>query len=64
MSEQRAFLLLCLGMVLLIGAAVEVLLALGVRGVGISLGLIVPMVLAGFGIGWMVVHYGEQSRER
>jgi hypothetical protein len=64
MTEGRAFILIGLGTVLLTGIAILSLWAVGVRNVGISLGMIVPMVLGGFAIGWVGVHYDRARQHR
>lgn len=64
MTERKAFLLVGLGTLLLTLLAIQSLWALGVRNIGISLGMIVPMTLGGLGIGWVVVHYGESDHRR
>ncbi|HVY78780.1 MAG TPA: hypothetical protein VG898_09770 [Solirubrobacterales bacterium] len=64
MTEGKAFVLIGIASVLLTAIAVPTLLALGVNNDGASLGMIVPMVLGGLGIGWVGVHYGDYARRR
>lgn len=64
MTERRALFLIACGTVLLTIVLTLALWAVGVRNVGISLGMIVPMVIGGFGMGWAAVHYGEFNQRQ
>lgn len=64
MTEARAFILIGISGVLLTTVAVLSMLALGVRGVGLSLGVIVPLAIGADCIGRVVVHYGENGRRK
>lgn len=64
MTENKAIILIGLACLLLTGVAVPGLLALGVNNDGASLGMIIPMVLGGFGVGWAIVHYGDSDQKR
>jgi hypothetical protein len=63
-TERKAYALLLFAMSAGTVVGVEGLYALGVRGVPLSLGFIVPMVLTGFAVGSMVMHFGEARRRR
>jgi hypothetical protein len=62
MTEAKALVLLCIATMLLTTVAILGMAALGVTGVALSLGAIVPAALAGNGVGRIVVHYGESRR--
>lgn len=62
MTEAKALVLLGVGTVLLITVAVLSMAALGVRGVVLSLGFLLPAALAGDCVGRIVVHYGRARR--
>ncbi len=64
MTETKAILLIGLASVLLTVVAVPTLLALGVNESGASLGMIVPIALGGFALGWVGVHYGDSDQNR
>ena len=64
MTEGKAFALILTSCIVLVCIAILGLAALGVEGPGLSLGAIVPLVLAGYVIGRMVMHYGESGRRR
>ena len=61
MTETKACLLIGLASLVLTLVAVPTLLALGVNESGASLGMIVPIVLGGLGIGWVGVHFDESD---
>jgi hypothetical protein len=62
MTEGKAFALILATCMVLACIAILGLAALGVEGSGLSLGAIVPLILAGYAIGRMVMHYGESGR--
>jgi hypothetical protein len=63
MTERRAHLLLLAGGLVLTTVGVLGLDALGVRGMALSLGFLVPMALVGLGVGWVVVHYEDSGHD-
>ncbi|HEX3734241.1 MAG TPA: hypothetical protein VHU86_03710 [Solirubrobacterales bacterium] len=62
MTEAKALVLIISGSALLTTVAVLSMAALGVTGVALSLGAIVPLALAADGIGRVVMHYGRSDR--
>jgi len=62
MSRTMALLLVCLGGVLLEVVGILGLAALGVGGVVLSLGAIIPAVVTANGVSWVVMHYDEPGR--
>lgn len=64
MTEKLAFSLLIAGAAISTVVGVLGLYALGVRGILLSFGFIVPMVVTGYGIGSVVMHYSEVDRRR
>lgn len=62
MTEARAVTLIAFGMVLLMTASILGMAALGMRGVVLSLGAILPAALAADGVGRVVMHYGKTRR--
>jgi len=64
MTEGKALILVCVGGLLLGAGCTLGLAALGVAGVGLSLGAIVPMALTVDGVTRVVMHYGESGRSR
>lgn len=64
MTEVKALWLLFLGVLVLAVVAILSLAAVGVRGVGLSLGAIVPLALGADGIARIVMHYGDSGRHR
>jgi hypothetical protein len=63
-TKTKALLLIFLGSLLSTAVAILSLAALGVRGVGLSLGAIVPLALAADGVARVVMYYGESGRRR
>jgi hypothetical protein len=62
-TEKRAHLLLLAAGLVLTTVGVLGLSALGVQGMVLSLGFLVPMALVGLGIGWVVVHFEEPEHD-
>lgn len=62
MTEARALVLIGFGAVLLTTVAVLSMAAVGVTGVALSLGAIVPLALAADCVGRVVMHYGKSGR--
>lgn len=61
MTENKAIILIGVACLLFTGVAVPGLLALGVNSDGASLGMIVPIIVGGFAVGWVTVHYDEED---
>jgi hypothetical protein len=61
MSEARAIVLIAIGMVLLMTISVLLMAALGIDGVALSLGAIIPAALAAYGVGLVVSRCGESG---
>jgi hypothetical protein len=64
MTEARALVLIVLGAMLLTTVAVLSMAALGVSGVALSLGAIIPLAFAADGVARVVMHYGESGRRQ
>ncbi len=64
MTESRAFLLILLGSLLLEAVALLGLIAVGVRGPALGLGLIGPLALASYLNARAVMRYGSSGRKR
>jgi hypothetical protein len=62
MNEGRAFALILVAGSLLTVVGVLGLAALGVRGVGLSLGALIPLALGANAISRVVMHYGESGK--
>lgn len=56
--------MIVLGAMLLTTVAVLSMAALGVSGVALSLGAIIPLALAADGVARVVMHYGESGRRQ
>ncbi len=64
MTETTALWLIIVGAVLLTAVGVLSLAALGVTGIGLSLGALVPLALAADGVARVVMHYGGSGGRR
>lgn len=64
MTENRAFVLILAGMIVAAIAAFFGLVALGVRGIGLSFAFLVPLAIAAHLNARVVVHYGAERRRR
>lgn len=64
MTEKTALILVFVGAMLATIGAILAMLALGVRGVGLSLGAIVPLALAADAVARVVMHFGHEEDER
>jgi hypothetical protein len=62
MTEGRAFALILIGSLFFTGVGVLGLAALGVRGPGLSLGALIPLIVSANAVSRMVMHYGEARR--
>jgi len=63
-TENRAFVLILVGMVVFALVAFFGLLALGVRGIGLSFAFLVPLGIAAHVNSRVVMHYGAERRRR
>ncbi len=59
MTENRAFVLILIGSVVFAAVAFFGLVALGVRGMGLSFAFLVPLALGAHLNSRVVMHYGE-----
>jgi hypothetical protein len=64
MTKTKALVLIFVGAIALETVAILGLAALGVRGIGLSLGAIVPLALAADGVSRVVMHYGDDADGR
>jgi len=64
MSEARAIVLIAVGMVMLMTLAVMSMAAMGIGGVTLSLGAIIPAAIAAQGVGLVVSRSGESGDGR
>ncbi len=62
MNEGRAFALISIGSLFFTGVGVLGLAALGVRGPGLTLGALVPLIVSADVVSRVVMHYGEARR--
>jgi hypothetical protein len=64
MTENRAFVLILVGMAVFAIAAFFGLVALGVRGIGLSFAFLIPLAIAADLNARVVMHYGAERRRR
>ncbi len=62
MTENKAFVLILIGMVVFATTAFFGLMALGVRGIGLSFAFLVPLAIAADLSSRVVMHYGAEKR--
>jgi hypothetical protein len=64
MTENRAFCLILIAMVVVAVASFFGLVALGVRGIGLSFAFLVPLAIAADLNARVVMHYGKERRRQ
>jgi hypothetical protein len=64
MTKTRAIWLIFIGALVFETVGILGLAALGVRGIGLSLGALIPLALAADGVARVVMHYGVDADEQ
>jgi hypothetical protein len=63
-TENRAFVLILIGLAVFSTTAFFGLVALGVRGIGLSFAFLIPLAIAAHLNARVVMHYGEERRRK